>query len=37
MTEWYYAEDGEKRGPVSTPQLKQLAATAGELQPDDKI
>ena len=36
MAEWYYAKDGEKRGPVTTPQLKQLAAT-GELQPDDKI
>jgi uncharacterized RDD family membrane protein YckC len=36
MTEWYYAKDGEKYGPVSTPQLKQLAS-AGHLQPDDLI
>ena len=36
MTEWYYAKDGEKHGPVSTPQLKQLAS-AGHLQPDDQI
>ena len=36
MAEWYYMNAGEKQGPVSTRQLKQLAAT-GELQPDDKI
>jgi hypothetical protein len=33
---WYYASGGQQRGPVKTPQLKQLA-TSGELKPDDLV
>ncbi len=33
---WYYTKDGERQGPVSHQQLKQLA-TSGDLQPTDLI
>ena len=36
MSEWYIAKDGEKSGPVSTSQLKEMAAS-GLLLPTDKI
>ena len=35
-TEWYYAIDGDRRGPVSSSELKQLAAT-GAITPDDLV
>ena len=35
-TEWYYAIDGDRLGPVSSGELKQLAAS-GEITPDDLI
>jgi hypothetical protein len=34
--EWYYSQNGQKRGPVSGADLKQLAAS-GKLQPTDLI
>jgi tetratricopeptide (TPR) repeat protein len=34
--EWYYSKDGERQGPVTPQQLKQLAAS-GDLQPTDLI
>lgn len=36
MDEWFYVKDGQKRGPISTAQLRQLAAS-GELVPKDQI
>lgn len=33
---WYYARDGEKLGPFSATQLKELAAT-GRLRPHDTV
>ena len=35
-TQWYYAQQGQQRGPVSKRQLQRMAAS-GELQPDDLI
>lgn len=35
-TEWHYSIDGEKHGPVSSAELKELAAN-GELSPSDLI
>ena len=35
-SEWYYSHDGARHGPVSTDQLKDLAAT-GRLRPDDLV
>lgn len=35
-TQWYYRKDGQKLGPVSSRQLKELAAS-GQLQPTDMI
>ncbi len=35
-TPWYYARGGERHGPFTTAQLKQLAQT-GELQPTDSV
>ncbi len=34
--QWYYAQGGERKGPVSDQQLKELAAS-GELSPDDAV
>ena len=34
--EWYYTKDGERQGPVTPQQLKQLSAS-GDLQPTDLI
>jgi hypothetical protein len=34
--QWHYTRDGEKHGPVSDAELRQLAAN-GSLQPDDLI
>jgi len=36
MTQWYWMKDGQKRGPVDTPELKRLADT-GEMKPSDRI
>lgn len=36
MADWYYAKNGQQRGPVSPSQLKQLAAT-GELLATDMV
>lgn len=33
---WYYARGGEKHGPISSTELKQLA-TEGQLSPDDLV
>ncbi len=35
-TRWYYTEQGQRLGPVSSTQLKQLAAS-GRLQPSDML
>jgi TM2 domain-containing membrane protein YozV len=35
-SEWYYSHDGERHGPISTDQLKDLAA-AGKLGPGDLV
>jgi TM2 domain-containing membrane protein YozV len=35
-SEWYYSHDGERHGPVSTDELKELAA-GGKLGPDDLV
>ena len=35
-SEWYYSHDGERHGPVSTDQLKELAA-AGKLGVEDLV
>ena len=35
-SEWYYSHGGERHGPVSTDQLKEMAAV-GKLGPDDLI
>ena len=35
-SEWYYSHAGQRLGPVSTDQLKDLAA-AGQLGPDDLV
>jgi len=35
-TQWYYAQQGQRLGPVSSEQLKELAA-AGRLQPSDLV
>lgn len=34
--QWYYSQNGQKHGPISSAELKQLAA-AGKLQPTDLI
>jgi|GEM_PF-2056418 len=34
--EWHYAIDGEKHGPVTSQQLKELAAS-GDIQPTDLV
>jgi len=34
--QWYYAHQGQQSGPVSTEQLKQLAAS-GQIQPSDLV
>ncbi len=34
--EWYYTQNGERQGPVSPKQLKQLV-TKGEIQPTDLV
>jgi hypothetical protein len=36
MAEWYYAKEGERKGPVSSSQLRQLAQS-GELLPTDMV
>jgi hypothetical protein len=36
MADWYYAKNGERQGPVSSAQLRQLAQ-AGELLPTDMV
>jgi TM2 domain-containing membrane protein YozV len=35
-SEWYYSHDGQRLGPVSSEQLKELAL-AGKLGPDDLV
>jgi TM2 domain-containing membrane protein YozV len=35
-SEWYYSHNGERHGPVSTSQLKELAA-GGRLRPEDLV
>src|SRR2546423_8781814 len=35
-SEWYYSHDGARHGPISTDQLKDLAA-AGRLRPNDLV
>ncbi len=35
-SEWYYSHNGERHGPVSTSQLKEMAA-AGRLRGDDLV
>jgi hypothetical protein len=35
-TDWYYTKDGERRGPITTTELKALAK-AGKLQPTDLV
>jgi TM2 domain-containing membrane protein YozV len=35
-SEWYYSQDGERHGPISTDQLKDLAA-AGKIGPDNLV
>jgi hypothetical protein len=35
-TQWYYTDQGQRRGPVSPEQLKQLA-TSGRIQPSDMV
>ena len=34
--QWYYSEHGQRRGPVSAGELKQLACT-GKLKPTDLV
>lgn len=34
--EWFIVRDGKEEGPVSSPDLKELAET-GKLQPDDRV
>jgi hypothetical protein len=36
MADWWYTKNGERQGPVSSSQLRQLAAS-GELQPTDMV
>ena len=36
MSQWYYAVDGNRQGPVSAEQLKRLAAS-GQLKPTDIV
>lgn len=36
MSNWHYARGGEKHGPITTAQLKELATT-GQLSPDDLV
>jgi hypothetical protein len=36
MADWYYAKDGERKGPVSSSQLRQMAQS-GELLPTDMV
>ena len=36
MSQWYYSKNNQRQGPVSSEQLKQLAAT-GQLQPSDLV
>src|SRR5262249_2585142 len=36
MSEWYYARNNQRLGPVSTEQLKQLASS-GQLSPNDLV
>lgn len=35
-TNWHYAKGGEKHGPITAAQLKELAST-GQLHPDDLV
>src|SRR5262245_3959390 len=35
-SEWYYSHEGQRHGPVSSEQLRELVAT-GKLRPDDLI
>jgi hypothetical protein len=34
--QWYYAQQGQRQGPVSAQQLKQLASS-GQLKPTDQV
>jgi hypothetical protein len=36
MADWYYARNGQHQGPVTSAQLKQMAA-AGQIGPDDLV
>jgi len=36
MSQWYYSKNGQRQGPVSSEQLRQLAAS-GQLQPSDSV
>ena len=36
VDQWYYAQQGQRQGPVAEDQLKQLAAS-GQLKPTDKV
>ena len=36
MAQWYYSKNGQQHGPVSSKQLKDLAAS-GELQPTNLV
>ena len=36
MSQWHYSKSGQQQGPVSSEQLKQLAAS-GQLQPSDLV
>ena len=36
MVMWYYSENGQRKGPISEDDLKQLA-TSGKLKPTDKV
>ncbi|HEY1378328.1 MAG TPA: GYF domain-containing protein [Gemmataceae bacterium] len=35
-SEWYYSHNGERHGPISTSQLKEMAA-GGRLRPEDLV
>lgn len=36
MADWYYAKNGQQKGPVSSAELKRMAQ-AGEIGPDDLV
>src|SRR5947209_10120072 len=36
MADWWYAKDGQQRGPVTSSDLARMAQ-AGELKPDDLV